>query len=156
VRAAAGRDGDFANRAVHECDLLVAFGARLDVRQNGFAPGTLQGIAIGEDGFLSGQFSNGESINLAQIALSSFPNQEGLTPVGNNRLVESRESGQAIVGAPRAGTFGSLRAAALEQSNVDLAAQFVKLIINQRAFQANTRTISVTNELLAQLNNLGQ
>ena len=90
----------------------------------------------GHDGFISGQFSNGESINLAQIALSRFPNQGGLVQLGNNRLVESRASGQSIVDAPENGTFGSLRAASLEQSNVDLADQFVKLIINQRAFQA--------------------
>ena len=124
--------------------------------QNGYAPGTLQGIAIDRDGYVTGQFSNGESINLALVALANFANVEELSSVGNNRLVESRGSGQALVGAPQSGTFGSIRSSAIEQSNVDLATQFVRLIINQRAFQANTRTISVTNELLAQLNTLGQ
>jgi flagellar hook protein FlgE len=124
--------------------------------QDGFASGTLQSVVVGRDGYITGLFSNGETINLAQVALASFPNVEGLVSVGDNNLVESRISGQALVGGPQTGSFGSVRASSLEQSNVDLAAQFVRLIINQRAFQANTRTIGVTNELLANLVNLGQ
>jgi flagellar hook protein FlgE len=124
--------------------------------QDGFAPGNLQGTIIDSEGFITGQFSNGELIPLAQLALATFANVEALTNVGNNRLVESRHSGQAVIGAAETGTFGSVRSSTLEQSNVDLATEFVRLIINQRAFQANTRTISVTNELLATLNQLGQ
>jgi flagellar hook protein FlgE len=124
--------------------------------QDGFAPGTLQGLVVDREGFVTGQFSNGENINLAQLGLANFPSVEELVSVGNNRLAESRASGQALVGGPETGTFGSIRSSTIEQSNVDLATQFVKLIINQRAFQANTRTISVTNELLATLNALGQ
>jgi flagellar hook protein FlgE len=81
---------------------------------------------------------------------------EGLITVGNNQLIESRTSGQALLGAPQSGNLGSVRSSNLEQSTVDLAAEFVKLIINQRAFQANTRTVSTTNELLANLVTLGQ
>lgn len=124
--------------------------------QDGFSAGTLQSIGIDGDGILTGQFSNGETLPLAQVALASFANVEGLTAIGNNNLQESRSSGQALIGAPASGSFGTIRASSLEQSTVDLAAQFVRLIINQRAFQANTRTISVTNELLANLVALGQ
>ncbi len=124
--------------------------------QDGFGPGTIQRVSIDDDGFLTVQFSNGETQNLAQIALASFPNVQGLLATGNNNFVESRDSGQALIGEPGSGGFGSIRASNLEQSNVDLATEFVKLIINQRAFQANTRTISVTNELLANLVALGQ
>ena len=124
--------------------------------QNGFAAGTLTGISIDRDGFLSGQFSNGTTRNLAQLALATFSNIEGLSNVGSNNLQESNTSGQPLIGAPLTGSLGSIRSSALEQSNVDLATEFVKLIINQRAFQANTRTVSTTNELLGNLVALGQ
>lgn len=124
--------------------------------QDGFAAGTLQGINVDADGFVVAAFSNGETQPIAQVGLATFPNIEGLQAIGNNSFQESRASGQALVGAPRTGQFGSIRSANIEQSNVDLAAQFIRLIMNQRAFQANTRTVSTTNELLANLVQLGQ
>ena len=124
--------------------------------QDGFGAGQLQGIVIDRDGFITGQFSNGESTPLAQLALGNFPNVEGLVSVGNNNLAESRGSGQALIGQPQTGNLGAVRSSNLENSTVDLATEFVRLIINQRAFQANTRTISTTNELLANLVTLGQ
>ncbi|HVP29134.1 MAG TPA: flagellar hook protein FlgE [Myxococcota bacterium] len=124
--------------------------------QDGYAAGSLQSIVIGRDGFITGQFTNGESLNLAQVALANFPNVQGLVAVGGNNLIASRFSGQPLVGEPQSGSFGAIRSSNLEQSNVDLASEFVRLIINQRAFQANTRTISTTNELLGNLIQLGQ
>lgn len=124
--------------------------------QDGFAAGSLQGIVIDDAGYLSGIFSNGETLALAQIALANFPNIEGLERIGNNNLIETRNSGQPLIGSPRTGSFGSIRSSSLEQSNVDLASEFVRLILNQRAFQANTRTISTTNELLGDLVQLGR
>lgn len=124
--------------------------------QDGFASGSLQSLTIDREGFLTGLFSNGATLNIAQLSLASFPNVEGLRAVGNNNLIEARDSGQPLVGAPGTGRLGQIRSSSLEQSNVDLATEFVRLIINQRAFQANTRTISVTNELLANLVALGQ
>ncbi len=124
--------------------------------QDGFASGQIQNIVVDGEGFLTGQFSNGETVPLAQVALASFANTEGLVSTGNSNLLETRVSGQALIGAPQTGTFGTIRPSSIEQSNVDLANEFVKLIINQRAFQANTRTISTTNDLLANLLSLGQ
>lgn len=124
--------------------------------QDGFSAGTLRNVQIDDLGFITGQFSNGEVQALGQVALSIFPNVDGLQAAGNNTILESRASGQPIIGEPRSGSLGSIRASALEQSNVDLANEFVRLIVNQRAFQANTRTISTTNELLGQLVQLGQ
>ncbi|HEY8493009.1 MAG TPA: flagellar hook protein FlgE [Myxococcota bacterium] len=124
--------------------------------QDGYAPGSLQSVEIDDYGYLSGTFSNGENIPLAQFALAHFPNVEGLQRVGNNNLIETRTSGQPLIGQPRTGSFGAIRSSNLEQSNVDLATEFVRLIVNQRAFQANTRTISTTNELLGDLVNLGR
>ncbi len=123
--------------------------------QDGFGPGTLQSVSIGLDGILSGQFSNGANVNVAQLGLAVFPNIEGLVSIGNNRVIESQVSGQPLYGGPTSGNLGSVRSSTLEQSNVDLANQFVRMIINQRAFQANTRTVSVTNELMGNLVGLG-
>jgi flagellar hook protein FlgE len=148
--------GNTATSDVEPTTQLAANSTTNSFVQDGFAPGTLQAISIDREGFITGQFSNGESLNLGQLALANFPNVEQLQAVGNNRLIESRGSGQPILGPAQSGSFGSIRASSLEQSNVDLATQFVRLIIHQRAFQANTRTVSVTNELLATLNNLGQ
>ncbi len=124
--------------------------------QDGFAAGTLQNTIIDAQGYISGTFSNGETIPLAQLALANFPNLEGLQAIGDTNYVESRESGQPLLGEPQTGSLGTIRASSLEQSNVDLATEFVRLIINQRAFQANTRTISTTNELLGDLVQLGR
>ena len=109
------------------------------ITQDGFAAGNLQNVLFDPEGFMSGQFSNGQTIPLARMGLAQFPNAEGLLGVGNNNFIEARLSGQPIIGQPQAGSFGELRSSALEKSNVDLADQFVKLIISQRAFQANTR-----------------
>ncbi len=135
---------------------FAASSALNSTSQDGFAAGNLNSISIDPDGFLVGSFSNGVTRTLAQVALANFPNVEGMDSVGNNNLVETRASGQPLVGEPRTGQFGAIRSSNFEQSNVDLATQFVRLILNQRAFQANTRTVSVTNELLANVVQLGQ
>lgn len=124
--------------------------------QDGFAAGTLQNTIIDSEGYILGSFSNGETIALAQLALANFPNLEGLQAIGDTNFIETRESGQPLLGQPQTGSLGTIRASSLEQSNVDLATEFVRLIINQRAFQANTRTISTTNELLGDLVQLGR
>lgn len=124
--------------------------------QDGNAAGSLQSLVIDREGYLTGQYSNGATVNIAQLGLANFPNVQGLIAVGNNNFSESRLSGQPIMGVPQSGNLGSIRSSSLEQSNVDLASEFVRLIINQRAFQANTRTISTTNDLLGSLVQLGQ
>lgn len=124
--------------------------------QDGFATGQLQTLSIDREGFFTAGFSNGVTRPISQLALATFANVEGLNSVGNNAFVETRESGQPLIGAAQTGQFGSVRSNTIEQSNVDLADQFIRLILNQRAFQANTRTVSTTNELLANLVQLGQ
>lgn len=123
--------------------------------QDGFGPGNLNAIQIGLDGVITGQYSNGANLDIAQIALAIFPNTEGLVSTGNNRMVESNVSGQPLYGGAQSGVMGAIRSSTIEQSNVDLANQFVKMIVHQRAFQANTRTVSVTNELMGNLVGLG-
>jgi len=124
--------------------------------QDGFGAGTLTSLSIDRSGYIVASFSNGETRPIAQVGLATFANVQGLNAVGNNSFVETRESGQPLVGAPQSGRFGAIRSNNIEQSNVDLAAQFIRLILQQRAFQANTRTVSTTNELLANLVQLGQ
>ncbi|MCR9093342.1 MAG: flagellar hook protein FlgE [bacterium] len=126
------------------------------VSQDGFAPGTLSALEFDENGRLNGVFTNGVTQTLAQIALANFGNVEGLTEIGRSQVIESVDSGPAVLAPANSGNLGSIRNSSLEKSNVDLAQQFVNLIVSQRAFQANTRTVSVANELLANLVSLGQ
>jgi flagellar hook protein FlgE len=124
--------------------------------QDGFGAGLPQSVAFDQQGFLTVQYSNGQVLNVAQVALANFANVEGLTAVGNSNFSESSASGQVLIGEPQTGVYGSIRGSAIESSNVDLAQQFVRMIVAQRAFQANTRTISTTNDLMGALVSLGQ
>ena len=121
------------------------------VSQDGFASGTLSALDFDENGKLNGVFTNGVTQSLAQIALANFGNVEGLSEIGRSQVIESVESGPPVLAAANSGNLGSIRNSSLEKSNVDLAQQFVNLIVSQRAFRANTRTVSIANELLANL-----
>lgn len=116
--------------------------------QDGAAAGTITNLSFNDQGVLTALYSNGEAKDLAQIALAKFENPEALFKVGNNRLKESRESGLAALGSAGRAGRGKLFAKSLERSTVDLAAEFVNLIQNQRGFQANAKTITTTDELL--------
>jgi len=122
--------------------------------QDGFEAGTLNDYAIGTDGLITGIFSNGETRSLGQIATARFANPNGLTEEPNNFYSVAPNSGAPQIGV--AGTFGrgSVGQGFLEESNVDLAQQFTDLVIAQRAFQANARTVSVADEMLQELVNL--
>ena len=128
----------------------------LTLNQDGFANGTLTGTSIGEDGTLTGRFTNGTTRNLGQVALTRFVNPDGLQPVGRNLFIQSADSGTPLVGAPNSGSFGKIFANTLEASNVDLGDELVNMITMQRSFQANSRIITTTNTLLGELVNLAQ
>lgn len=119
--------------------------------QDGAAAGTITNLSFNDQGVLTALYSNGEAQDLSQIALAKFENPEALFKVGNNRLKESRDSGQAALGASGRAGRGKLFAKSLERSTVDLAAEFVNLIQNQRGFQANAKTITTTDELLGEV-----
>ncbi len=122
--------------------------------QDGFEAGTLRDFSIGENGLVTGIFSNGLSRTIAQVPIARFANPNGLDEQGGSMYTASTNSGVPQIGV--AGTFGrgSLASGVLEESNVDLAEQFTDLIIGQRAFQANARTITVSDEMLQELVNL--
>jgi flagellar hook protein FlgE len=124
------------------------------LEQNGSQSGVLRGITIGADGVITGQFTTGGTQPLFRVALADFASPEGLTHSGNSLFLESPESGPVLIGAPTNGSFGSVLSGSLELSTVDLATEFVKMVTTQRAFQASSRTITVTDTLLEEVSNL--
>ena len=124
------------------------------ITQDGFSSGRLTGVFIGSDGTVQGRYSNGQARNLAQVVLSNFINVQGLKPIGDNQFAETPDSGTPLVGAPTTGSLGTLQAAALEDSNVDLTAELVNLITLQRVYQANAQTIKTQDAVLQTLVNI--
>jgi flagellar hook protein FlgE len=122
--------------------------------QDGGAMGSLQAFSIGPDGVLVGVFSNGLKESLGQIALASFNNPPGLEKVGDSMYGTTVNSGTAQLGTAGAGGRGIVQGGALEMSNVDLAQEFTNLVVAQRGFQANSRVITTSDELLQDLVNL--
>lgn len=122
--------------------------------QDGFPLGVLQSFSIGANGQVIGVYTNDRSRVIAQVALANFANVGGLTREGNNAFRQSPASGLANIGAPGTGGRGSVSGGVLESSNTDLGTEFSELIIAQRAFQANSRTISAADTLLQEAVNL--
>ncbi|HVT13453.1 MAG TPA: flagellar hook protein FlgE [Fimbriimonadaceae bacterium] len=119
--------------------------------QNGFPPGSLSSFNIGDDGLITGNFSNGLNRTLGQIALSVFPNPGGLERIGDNMWRATDNSGLPVTGAPRSGSNGSISAGFLEQSNVDVGNEFSDLIVTQRGFQANTKVVTTVDQMMQDL-----
>ncbi|HNP59579.1 MAG TPA: flagellar hook protein FlgE [Nitrospirales bacterium] len=124
--------------------------------QDGFGPGSLAGTSIGEDGIITGRFDNGTTRTLGQVRLTRFINPDGLQPIGRNLFIQSGDSGTPLDGVPGTGAFGKVSASTLEASNVDLGEELVNMITMQRGFQANSRIITTTNDLLGELVNLAR
>lgn len=122
--------------------------------QNGYAAGDLETISVDTTGTITGSFSNGQSRKLAQIAIASFANPGGLLKVGNNLFRVSNNSGEPDKGVPGVGGRGVIKPETLEMSNVDLSQEFVDMIITQRGFQANSRVITTSDQILEELVNL--
>jgi flagellar hook protein FlgE len=119
--------------------------------QDGYAPGSLTNVTVSTDGTISGNYSNGQVLNLYQVTLASFNNPWGLTRLGGNLFGETYESGVAYTNAPGVGSLGNINPNSLEQSNVDLATEFVNLITTERGYQANSKVITTTDEMLQEL-----
>jgi len=122
--------------------------------QNGYASGDLIDVKLTNEGIIAGVFSNGKTEEIYQIGLAGFSNYQGLTAIGDNLYKETINSGKAIFGAAETGGRGSINSGALEMSNVDLADEFVKMITIQRAYQANSKVIVTSDQLLQELINL--
>lgn len=122
--------------------------------QDGSAAASLQNVSIDQYGFIEGVFTNGTSKQLAQILVATFPNKSALTSVGENMYTISANSGEVYVSEPGESSNTTMQSGALEQSNVDLSEEFTRMIVSQRGFQANSRVITVSDELLQEITNL--
>jgi len=124
------------------------------VDQNGYTAGQLSGINVDEGGVIFARYTNGESLALGQVVLADFANQQGLQPLGGTTWAQTFESGAPVVNQPQTGSLGAIQAGALEESNVDLSAQLVALIIAQRNFQASAKTIETADSTTQTIINL--
>ena len=130
---------------------FAATSASTFIGQDGFGSGQLSSIKIDTQGFISGIFTNGQTRVLGEVAVAGFSAPDRLESLGGNLYSQSQASGQPVVGAPGAGGRASVISGSLEQSNVDLAEQFVRLIAAQRAFEANSKSITTADQLLSEL-----
>jgi len=121
------------------------------ISQDGYTGGDLVGIRIDQSGTLIGSFSNGRSFGLAQISMAKFTNNEGLSTEGGSVYIQTANSGDPIIGTAATAGRGFIQSAALEASNVDLSRALTQLIIIQRGFQANGKTITTSDQLLETL-----
>jgi len=121
------------------------------ISQDGYTGGDLVGIRIDQSGTLVGSFSNGRSFGLAQIAMAKFTNNEGLSTEGGSVYIQTANSGDPIIGTAATAGRGFIQSSALEASNVDLSRALTQLIIIQRGFQANGKTITTSDQLLETL-----
>jgi flagellar hook protein FlgE len=122
--------------------------------QDGFAAGSLQAFSVDANGIINGRFSNGQLRALAQVVLARFPDPIGLTRTGKNTFAQSGNSGQPVTGTPDSAGLGRVLSNSLELSNVDLGESFIDMIAAQRGFQANSRVITTSDEILQELVNL--
>ncbi len=157
VSAAALNNGAAALAITMDFDDVTQFGSGFGVNslsQNGFASGRLSGYNIGNDGIILGRYTNGQSQQLGQVALSNFVNPQGLSPLGDSMWAESATSGIPLTGSPGSASLGQIQSGAKEDSNVDLTAELVNMIMAQRVYQANAQSIKAQDAVLQTLVNL--
>lgn len=128
--------------------------ATSSTNQNGYGVGLLRTLTVDSDGLLSGIFTNGVTLQMARIALATFNNVNGLLKNGQNSFLETNASGPATVGSANSGGRGSIAAGSLELSNVDITQEFTDLIVSERAYQANSRIITTTDQVIQEALNL--
>jgi len=136
---------------------MTQFAERSSTRifeQDGHTMGYMENFRIDGNGIITGIFSNGTNRVLGQVAMASFPNQGGLEKSGDNNFRVTSNSGEANIGPSGVAGKGRIQAGVLEMSNVDMAEQFTDMIITQRGFQANSRTIQTSDQMLQEILNL--
>ena len=124
--------------------------------QDGYSDGILQGVNFDNQGNIIGSFDNGQKVSLAQVALDQVENPDGLNKVGSNYYTTSVNSGSSHLGLAGQGNFGKIQGSSLEGSNVDLTVELSNMIVAQRSFEVNARMVSVVNDTLNVINNLGR
>ncbi|EOX3087906.1 flagellar hook-basal body complex protein [Campylobacter fetus] len=127
-----------------------------NIVQDGYTAGTLNELRVDESGTIIGAFTNGRSFGLAQVALAKFTNNEGLESDGGNVFVQTANSGAPVIGSAQTAGRGKINASSLEMSNVDLSRSLTQLIVVQRGYQANSKTITTGDQMLNTLLQLKQ
>jgi flagellar hook protein FlgE len=124
--------------------------ATSSINQNGSAAGQVDNVIINSSGQIVATFGAGQTVVVGQLAMANFNNPKGLVKMGSNRYSESASSGIANVGVAATGGRGSIIGSALESSNVDIATEFTQMILAQRGYQANSRSITTADEILVE------
>jgi flagellar hook protein FlgE len=140
-------------------DGMTQFAGSMNVSaqsQDGYASGNFTGVSVDGQGVVTGLYTNGQKIPMAQLAVASFQDDQGLGRAGQNLWIETRDSGTAAMGTAGTGNRGAVSAGELEGSNVDLATEFVGLIQHQRSFTANSKTITTADQMMQDLLNIKQ
>ena len=157
VNTPISEDSGYGSAFVIDLGGSTQYGAAFGVnnqQQNGYTTGRLSGLDVSNEGVIFARYTNGQSQSLGQVALATFQNTDGLSPVGDTAWVETFESGQPVIGKPGTGTLGSIAASSVEESNVDLSEELVNLIIAQRNYQANAKTIETSDAVTQTIINL--
>ena len=124
------------------------------VSQNGYESGSVVGLSIGDDGVIAGRYSNGVTKPLQQLVLATFRSPQSLIPIGQNQWVATVDAGSETINKPGETVAGQLQSGALEDSNTDLTAELVNLIVAQRLYQANAQSVSAQSQILQTLVNI--
>lgn len=124
------------------------------IYQDGFSTGQILGVDIDQEGTIFARYTNGQSRSIGQMVLANFANEQGLQPLGDTSWADTFASGPPVVGAPGTSGLGGIQSGALEESNVDLTEQLVKMIVAQRNFQANAQTIQTEDTVTQTIINL--
>lgn len=138
-------------------DATTQFGSDSSVArhtQNGSSAATLSSLSFNDKGILTAAYDNGDVRDIAQVAVAKFENNEGLFKMGKNLFKETRKSGQGALGKPGHDGRGEVLSKSVELSNVDIASEFISLMGAQRNFQANTRTITTSDQMLQEVLNI--
>lgn len=152
----AASDGSYEAMTGVQLDMTKAtqYGSTFSVTnltQDGYSPGELSSLQIGEDGVITARYTNGTTKAAGQVELANFRNPQGLQAMGGNAWAATFASGDPVVGTPTSGTMGALQSGALEESNVDLTGELVNMITAQRIYQANAQTIKTQDAVLQTL-----
>lgn len=150
-------EGLFTDNIPITFDKSTMFGSGYDVNklvQDGYAYGRLSGVTVSPEGIVRGNYSNGQTKDIIQLALVDFISPTGLSSLGSNQWAETAASGQALIGDPGSGNRGLLQASAVEDANVDLTQELVNLITQQRNYQANAQSIKTQDQVMQTLVNM--
>ncbi|HEX3011057.1 MAG TPA: flagellar hook protein FlgE [Syntrophomonadaceae bacterium] len=153
-RTAQGADDIKVNIDVNQLTQYDSKSTAWAEKQNGYTQGDLNSYTVGIDGVIKGVYSNGEVKSLARVAVANFQNPAGLLQTGGTMFQISNNSGDARIGAPGEQGMGAIIPGSLEMSNVDLSEELTDMIVAQRGFQANSRIITTSDEMLQELVNL--